>query len=87
MQSANLQKVCKKVKDIETNANVLQKDFAVWNVDDEEGPLHEYMANLIQKVFVEFQTVIEVLKKDNACGFLTMSDSQQLTVINTLKIE
>jgi len=95
-QSANLQKVCKNVEVIETNANVFQEDFAVWNVDDEEHPFLEDMAKLIEKVFVGFQTAMEVPKKDNARGTiatnvgLTTTDCNQYsenrtTILETVK--
>jgi len=95
-QSADLQTVCKNVEVIETNANVFQEDFAVWNVDDEEHPLLEDTAKLIQKVFVGFQTAMQVPQKDNVRGTiatnvgLTRTDSNQYsenrtTILETVK--
>ena len=45
---------------------MVQEDFAVWNVDDEEHPFLEETATLIEKVFVGFQTAMEVPNKNNA---------------------
>jgi len=95
-QSADLQKVCKNVEVIETNANVFQKDFAVWNADDEEHPFLEDTAKLIQKVFAGFQTAMKVPKKDDVRGTiatnvgLTTTDCNQYsenrtTILETVK--
>ena len=95
-QSADLQKVCKNVEVIETDANVFQEDFAVWNADDEEHPFLEDTATLIQKVFVGFQTAMQVPKKHNARGTiatnvgLTTTDCHQYsenrtTILETVK--
>ena len=95
-QSADLQKVCKNVEVIETNSNVVQEDFAVWNVDDEEHPFLEETATLIEKVFIGFQTAMEVPKKNNARGTiatnvgLTTTDCNQYsenrtTILETVK--
>ena len=95
-QSADIHNVCKNVEVIETDANVFQEDFAVWNVDDEEHPFLEDTAKLIEKVFVGFQTAMEVPKKDNARGTiatnvgLTTTDCHQYsenrtTILETIK--
>ena len=95
-QCADLQKVCKNIEVIETNSNVVQEDFAVWNVDDEEHPFLEETATLIEKVFVGFQTAMEVPKKNNARGTiatnvgLTTTDCNQYsenrtTILETVK--